>query len=178
MTRKAFWRRWKRKPLGCCHLWIPRALARLSSHFRQAKKRTIMMMMLKVAPQSTVDLLRKAVSWSHLDTVYDTGKCCTCWWKRRRNELSKEREIAAPVAKINAEEEQSEHPECGVAATRPQQGDAHPNCPSSGRQSQSPESTPGTAGPQEGMFSLCCGQERRNLKSVRKSRVVQTLGTL
>ena len=101
----------------------------------------------------SLDLLRKAVSWSHL--VYDTGKCSTCWWKRRRNELSKERETAAPVAKISAEEEQSEHPECRVAATRPQQGDVHPNCPSSGRELQSPESTPGIAGPQEGMFSLC-----------------------
>ena len=53
------------------------------------------------------------------------------------------------------QEEKSEHPECRVAATRPQQGDVHPNCPSSGRELQSPESTPGIAGPQEGMFSLC-----------------------
>ena len=102
----------------------------------------------------SLDLLRKAVSWSHL--VYDTGKCSTCWWKRRRNELSKQAStVVAPVAKISAEEEQSEHPECRVAATRPQQGDVHPNCPSSGRELQSPESTPGIARPQEGMFSLC-----------------------
>ena len=75
-----------------------------------------------------LDLLREAVSRSHPESTTKASAAQADGGGEETSRGREEKTTAAPEAKIHAEEEWSEHPECRVASVRPGRGDAHSNC--------------------------------------------------